>query len=115
MSIVKVKYNLHLKPETANRLTKYAKRHNVQPEALIIQLLEEFLEDKYEDPYDPIIDEVVESVIQQEYVSIAHLQRTFSIGYNRAQRVLDQLTRMGYTEDRDDHHPRKVMSKKHLL
>jgi S-DNA-T family DNA segregation ATPase FtsK/SpoIIIE len=61
---------------------------------------------------DPIFDEVVKHVLQCDEISASHLQRRFSLGYNRAAKLLEDLEEKGYVEESNQNKPRKVLTKK---
>lgn len=48
---------------------------------------------------DPLFDEVVAYVIESGSVSISHLQRRFSLGFNRAARIVDQMEAQGIVSE----------------
>lgn len=48
---------------------------------------------------DPLFDEVVAYVIETGSVSISHLQRRFSLGFNRAARIVDQMEAQGIVSE----------------
>ena len=59
------------------------------------------LEEKY--------DEIVEFAVQSGKVSVSLLQRRFKLGYNRAARIMDQLSDAGVVGPEEGTKPRKVL------
>ena len=45
---------------------------------------------------DALFDEVVEFVLSTGNTSTSYVQRKFSVGFNRAARIMDQLEEQGY-------------------
>lgn len=64
-----------------------------------------------DNPLDPMLSNIAEFVIQSEYMSTSSIQRRFSIGYNRAGRIADQLEAMGIVGTADGSKPRVVLIK----
>lgn len=64
--------------------------------------------------YDPLIDDVVELTIKNSFISTPFLQRHFKIDYYRAQRILKQLTSLGYIEPGNEFTSRKVLKHKYI-
>ena len=60
------------------------------------------------DDRDELFDEVVQYVAQQQKGSSSLIQRKFSVGYNRAARILDQLYLAGLVGPQDGSKPREV-------
>lgn len=61
------------------------------------------------DEKDELFDEAVKLVREHEAASAALLQRRFYIGFNRASRLLDQLSEEGIIEKGYGAKPRKVI------
>ncbi len=57
---------------------------------------------------DPLFKEAARVVVLNQQGSTSSLQRQFSIGYNRAGRIMDQLERMGIVSAQDGSKPREV-------
>lgn len=57
---------------------------------------------------DDLWDEVIAFVRTRENVSISMLQRRFRIGYNRAARLVDEMTLRGIVGEQEGSKPRKV-------
>ena len=51
-------------------------------------------------------------IIEKERASIGMLQRMFKIGFNRAARIMDQLTDAGVVGPEEGTKPRKVLMSK---
>ncbi|MCL2561128.1 MAG: DNA translocase FtsK [Rikenellaceae bacterium] len=71
-------------------------------------------------PLDPMFEEVARFVVQNQQGSTSSIQRRFSIGYNRAGRIMDQLEDAGIVSRADGSKPREVllmdiMSLEHIL
>lgn len=47
------------------------------------------------DDWDPMFDDVAHFVVLNQQASTSNIQRKFSIGFNRAGRIMDQLERAG--------------------
>ncbi len=61
------------------------------------------------DDKDELFDDVVDFVAQQQKGSSSLIQRRFSVGYNRAARILDQLYIAGMVGPQDGSKPRDVI------
>ena len=57
---------------------------------------------------DPLFEQVVDFIQREQKVSISLLQRRFKIGYNRAARIVDDLTEKGMVGPQEGSKPRKV-------
>ncbi|WP_301097967.1 DNA translocase FtsK [Otariodibacter sp.] len=60
---------------------------------------------------DPLFDEVVQYVIDTEITSISNIQRRFSVGFNRAARIVDQLTAQGILSEPDNKGKREILAR----
>ena len=58
---------------------------------------------------DPLFEEAARMVIQSGAASTSALQRSYSIGYNRACRIMDQLEQAGIVGPANNGRPRKVL------
>ncbi len=58
---------------------------------------------------DPLFDEVARHVVISQQGSTSTIQRRFSIGYNRAGRIMDQLERAGVVGKGEGSKPRQVL------
>lgn len=61
------------------------------------------------DDLDEFFAEALELVVDKEKASASMLQRYFRIGFNRAARILDQLTEAGYVGEEQGSKPREVL------
>lgn len=71
-------------------------------------------------PLDPMFEEVARFVVQNQQGSTSSIQRRFSIGYNRAGRIMDQLEDAGVVGRAEGSKPREVlimdmMSLEHII
>ena len=60
---------------------------------------------------DPLYNEIVDYVIQAGKVSASLIQRKYSIGYNRAARIMDQFEEQGIVGPAKGSKPRDVLVK----
>ena len=60
-------------------------------------------------PLDPMFEDVARFVVQNQQGSTSSIQRRFSIGYNRAGRIMDQLEMHGIVGKADGSKPREVL------
>ena len=58
---------------------------------------------------DPLFEEAARSVIISQQGSTSMIQRRFSIGYNRAGRLMDQLEKAGVVGQAQGSKPREVL------
>ncbi len=58
---------------------------------------------------DPIIEEAARSIVLTQQGSLSMIQRRFSIGYNRAGRLMDQLEKIGVIGPAQGSNPRDVL------
>ena len=58
---------------------------------------------------DPMFDEVARMVVTEQCGSTSMIQRKFSIGYNRAGRLMDQLEKAGIVGPARGSKPRDVL------
>lgn len=61
------------------------------------------------DVWDPLIEETARRVVLSETASISSLQRVYSIGYNRAGKIMDQLEQLGIVGPAQGGKPRQVL------
>ncbi len=57
---------------------------------------------------DPLMKDVLRRVIETKMASASQIQRRFSVGYNRASRIIDQMEEKGYVGPMDGSRPREV-------
>ena len=58
---------------------------------------------------DPLFEEAANLLIYHQQGSTSLIQRKFSIGYNRAGRIMDQLERAGIVGPSNGSKPREVL------
>ena len=58
---------------------------------------------------DAYFEEAARFIIDKDKASIGMLQRVFKIGFNRAARIMDQLSDFGIVGEEDGTKPRKVL------
>ena len=58
---------------------------------------------------DPLYPEVIKFVLERENISIGLLQRRFTIGFNRAARIVEQLEKDGLVGQAQGSKPRNVI------
>lgn len=59
--------------------------------------------------HDELLYASAELIINQGRASTALLQREFKIGYNRAERIMEQLCEIGIVGEGDIINPRKIL------
>lgn len=64
---------------------------------------------------DDLLEQVIELVVEEGQASASYLQRRFSIGYNRAARLIDALEERGIISGYEGSKPRKVLITKEEL
>lgn len=58
---------------------------------------------------DPKIEEIAEMIIETGKISESSIKRTFSIGYNRANRIIDQLGTLGIISLDERRKPKELL------
>lgn len=58
---------------------------------------------------DELLQEAIEFVIREQQGSISAIQRRFSVGYNRAGRMIDQMEKLGIVGKHEGSKPRKIL------
>ncbi len=61
------------------------------------------------DEEDDLLQEAIEFVIREQQGSISAIQRRFSVGYNRAGRIIDQMEKLGIVGKHEGSKPRKIL------
>ena len=56
-----------------------------------------------------MFDEAVDFVLREDQASISAIQRRFRVGYARAGRIIDQMTRRGIISEQDGSKPRNIL------
>ena len=59
--------------------------------------------------FDPLFEEAARSIVLTQQGSTSMIQRRFSIGYNRAGRLMDQLEKAGIVGAAQGSKPREVL------
>ena len=59
-------------------------------------------------PLDPLFEEAAELIVLNQQGSTSLIQRKFSIGYNRAGRLMDQMEKAGIVGPTQGSKPREV-------
>jgi DNA segregation ATPase FtsK/SpoIIIE-like protein len=110
----KRKYTIELPEETIEKLEKYAANDGEKPEEVIQDMLEwyYFGERDFETDDSLLFEAIIPEVIKQEIVSGSFIQRSFSVTFSRARKILSQLEKMGYIEKANGYQPQKVIRKK---
>lgn len=72
------------------------------------------IEEKYKsqdslDDVDELYDDAVRFVLTDKTASISAIQRRFRVGYARAGRIIDQMTRNGIVSEQDGAKPRNIL------
>lgn len=78
----------------------------------------ESLENSYkesESVVDELLEQAIDLVVQSEQASVSMLQRRFRIGYNRAARLMDEMTERGIVGEHEGSKPRQVLLSKEGL
>lgn len=73
------------------------------------------IKESQKDLYDDLLRRSAELIVNNRQASVALLQRTFSIGYNRANKIMEQLASIGIVEDIDDKHREVLIHDKNEL
>lgn len=58
---------------------------------------------------DPLLNEAKQFILEPQIVSVAALQRRFQIGFNRGQRIMEQLEQEGIVSKPDKSLKRKLI------
>ncbi len=77
---------------------------------IIIQLLPHTKEEKLDqDQLDPLFEQAARAIVSSQIGSTSMIQRMFSIGYNRAEHLMDQLEKAGIVGPAHGTKPREVL------
>ncbi|WGE89940.1 DNA translocase FtsK [Actinobacillus arthritidis] len=60
---------------------------------------------------DPLFDEIVEFVVESGVTSISGIQRRFSLGFNRAARIVDQMEAQGILSEQGKNGKREILAR----
>lgn len=69
----------------------------------------------HQEKADELLEQAIELVVNEGQASASYLQRRFSIGYNRAARLIDSMEERGIIGGREGSKPRKVLMTKEEL
>ena len=58
---------------------------------------------------DELVEDCGRFIIETQKASIGALQRKFSIGFNRAARIMDQLAELGVVGEEEGTKPRRIL------
>lgn len=94
------------------RVVTFVKNKNdeIESDSSFNQIIEEVK--SQQDPLDDVddlYDEAVQFVVMENQASISAIQRRFRVGYARAGRIIDQMTRRGVVSEQDGSKPRNVL------
>lgn len=67
------------------------------------------IKENQKDLYDDLLRRSAELIVNHRQASTALLQRTFSIGYNRANKIMEQLASIGIVEDIENNNHREIL------
>jgi S-DNA-T family DNA segregation ATPase FtsK/SpoIIIE len=96
--------------DEVDRVTTYL-REQVEPGQMpVIDLAPPMSDDPWSEETDEYYDRAVAFVIQKGKASTSMVQRKFSIGYNRAARIIDQMEGRGIIGGPDGAKPRAILT-----
>ena len=99
-------------PEVAN-ITEYIARQQGYPTAFFLPEVEDEsasnLDDVDMDRLDPLFKDAARLIVSSQQGSTSLIQRKFSIGYNRAGRIMDQLEKANVVGSAQGSKPREVL------
>ena len=103
-------------PEVNNICTYIAKQQSFLHPMYLPETYNSGSEDDYKEPIDkghldPMFADVAKFVVSNQFGSTSMIQRNYSIGYNRAGKIMDQLERMGVVGPQVGAKPREVLIK----
>lgn len=58
---------------------------------------------------DPLLNDAKHFILENQIVSVAALQRRFRIGFNRGQRIMEQLEQEGFVSALDKNVKRTIL------
>lgn len=102
---IKIDNNIEIPSEQINK----SEKQNDVKETSIPKKHFEFKYAVVENP-DPYLKEASELFVKNEKASVGMLQRTYKIGFYRADRILKQLEKMGIVGSERGTHPREVLA-----
>lgn len=103
--------------EEVGRIVDFLKNNNEEPEYndKVTQVVEEEVKEPEKDSKperDEYFEEAGRYVIEADRAAAGQLQRRFSIGFNRAGRIIDQLHKEGVVGPAEGTKPRKILMSK---
>jgi DNA segregation ATPase FtsK/SpoIIIE, S-DNA-T family len=101
----------YVSDQEIERVTNFVKKQ-AKPDYLFNQ--EELIQNvsSFEEDEDDLLYEAIELVIDEEKASTSFLQRKFSIGYNRAARLIDRMEEIGLISQQNGSKPREILLSK---
>lgn len=89
-------------------VVEYIKNQNIKQK---INDINEKIEkkSKIDEKVDELLEDAIKLVVCDEKASASYLQRKFSIGYNRAARLIDSMEERGIISSRQGNRPRKIL------
>lgn len=98
--------------QEVERVVTYIKNNNESVKAN--ESFNKTIEETYKpqdslDDVDELYDEAVKFVLTENTASISAIQRRFRVGYARAGRIIDQMTRNGIVSEQDGAKPRNIL------
>ena len=97
-----------LSDEEIERITDHL-RDQGKPEYIQNIILPSKNKDDKDDLYDELYDKAVACVVDKNRASTSMIQREFSIGYNRAAKIIEQMERDGVIGESRGAKPRKIL------
>ncbi len=91
------------------RVVDYIVDQKIQQKANSINAEIEKTTAKSNEKVDELLEQAIETVVIEGQASASYLQRRFSIGYNRAARLIDSLEERGIISGYEGSKPRKVL------
>jgi S-DNA-T family DNA segregation ATPase FtsK/SpoIIIE len=64
---------------------------------------------EHRENFDPLWEEIVRFAVERGQVSTSMIQRKFSIGFQRASRIIDEMEERGIAGPRDGPRPREIL------
>ncbi len=103
--------NAYISTEEVERIVDYIARQPAFPQPYFLPEVE--MEDETidlsEENWDELLPEIARTVVRTQQGSTSFIQRKFSVGYNRAGRITDQLEILGIVGPSRGSKPRKVL------
>ncbi|WP_234998314.1 DNA translocase FtsK [Salirhabdus sp. Marseille-P4669] len=97
----------YVSDQEIERITGYVKKQ-AEPNYLFEQ--EDLIQNvSFDEEEDDLLQEAVHLIIEEKKASTSLLQRRFSIGYNRAARLIDRMEAKGFISEQNGSKPREVL------